>query len=76
MQNNDIKIQLGIFFSCGGKHLYKKNHFSFFRDIVVVEEEDETADYDEDVKTKDLVSYCHDEDQLYFTLYIIQFSKL
>ena len=64
-----------LFFSCGWKHLYK-NHFShFFRDIVVVEEEDETADYEEDVKTKDLVSYCHDEDQLYFMLYIKQFSK-
>ena len=35
----------------------QKSFFSFFRDIVVVEEEDETADYEEDVKTKDLVSY-------------------
>ena len=35
----------------------KKSFFSFFRDIIVVEEEDETADYEEDVKTKDLVSF-------------------
>ena len=40
----------------------QKNLFFIFRDIVVVEEEDETADYEEDVKTKDLVSYCYDED--------------
>ena len=42
--------------------------FLISRDIVVVEEEDETADCEEDVKTKDLVSFWHDDDQLHFTL--------
>ena len=74
MQNNDIKIQLSFFFLWRKTSLQNVT-FLIFRDIVVVEEEDETADYEEDVKTKDLVSYCHDEDQLYFTLYIKQFSK-
>ena len=70
ISNNDIKIQLSFLSHLVEENIFTKIIFLNFRDIVVVEEEDETADYEEDVKTKDLVSFWHDEDQSAITFYL------